>query len=61
MGFSAVITLHQWKLHTFYYKIGQMAEEAKAQNTTEKLHLQTIAELRAIVENEQQAKKVSAK
>jgi hypothetical protein len=40
-------------------QIGQMAEEAKAQKALEKLHLQTIAALRAIVEK-QQANGVSA-
>jgi hypothetical protein len=41
-------------------QIGQMAEEAKTQKALEKLHLQTIAELRANVEK-QQANGVSAK
>jgi hypothetical protein len=41
-------------------QMGQMAEEAKAQKALEKLHLQTIAELRANVEK-QQANGVSVK
>jgi hypothetical protein len=37
-----------------------MAEEARAQKALEKVHLQTIDELRAMVKK-QQAKEVSAK
>jgi hypothetical protein len=49
--------LHQ-EIESLGIQIGHIAEEAKAQKAFKKLHLQTIAELRAIVEK-QQAKEVT--